>query len=58
MNIEVVFALPDRQVLVALDVDKGTTVEAAVALSNKVTAKTMLDFTDAIKALRAEGGGG
>jgi len=33
VNIEVVFALPDRQVLVALDVDTGTTVEAAVALS-------------------------
>ena len=33
MNIEVVFALPDRQELLALNVDTGTTVEAAVALS-------------------------
>jgi uncharacterized protein len=33
VNIEVVFALPDHQVLVALNVDTGTTVEAAVAQS-------------------------
>lgn len=33
MNIEVVFALPDQQELVILEVDQGTTVEAAIALS-------------------------
>jgi hypothetical protein len=33
VNIDVVFALPDRQELLALNVDTGTTVEAAVALS-------------------------
>lgn len=33
LNIEVVFALPDRQELLALNVDTGTTVEAAIALS-------------------------
>ncbi len=33
MNIEVVFALPDRQELVALEVDPGTTVEMAISLS-------------------------
>lgn len=31
--IEVVYALPDEQVLISLDVDQGTTVEQAVKLS-------------------------
>ena len=33
VNIEIVFALPDRQELIALTVDSGTTVEVAIALS-------------------------
>lgn len=33
MNIEVVFALPDRQELISLTVDPGTTVEMAISLS-------------------------
>lgn len=33
MNIEVVFALPDRQELIALTVDPGTTAEKAISLS-------------------------
>ena len=34
MNIELVFALPDRQELIALTVDPGTTVDAAIKQSS------------------------
>lgn len=33
VNIEVVFALPDRQELINLTVDAGTTVQAAISIS-------------------------
>lgn len=33
MNVEVVFAMPDQQELMLLEVDPGITVEAAIALS-------------------------
>jgi len=47
VNIEVVFALPDRQELVALEVDPGTTVGAAItlsAISDKFAGKDFSDY--------------
>ena len=43
--IEVVYALPDEQVLISLDVAQGTTVEQAVKLSGILERFTDIDLT-------------
>lgn len=43
--IEVVYALPQEQVLISLDVDKGTTVEQAVKLSGILERFSDIDLT-------------
>ena len=43
--IEVVYALPNEQVLISLDVDQGTTVEQAVKLSGILERFSDIDLT-------------
>ena len=43
--IEVAYALPEEQVLIALDVDQGTTAEQAVKLSGVLEKFTDIDLT-------------
>lgn len=43
--IEVTYALPEEQVLIALDVDQGTTVEQAVKLSGVLDKFSEIDLT-------------
>ena len=43
--VEVAYALPEEQVLIALDVDQGTTVEQAVKLSGILERFTDIDLT-------------
>lgn len=43
--IEVVYALPNEQVLISLDVDQGTTVEQAVKLSGILERYSDIDLT-------------
>lgn len=43
--IEVAYALPEKQVLIALDVDQGTTVEQAVKLSGVLDKFSEIDLT-------------
>ena len=43
--IEVAYALPEEQVLIALDVEKGTTVEQAVKLSGLLEKFPDIDLT-------------
>ena len=43
--VEVVYALPEEQVLISLDVDQGTTVEQAVKLSGILERFSDIDLT-------------
>lgn len=43
--IEVTYALPEKQVLITLDVDQGTTVEQAVKLSGVLDKFSEIDLT-------------
>lgn len=43
--IEVAYALPEKQVLIALDVEQGTTVEQAVKLSGVLEKFSEIDLT-------------
>lgn len=43
--IEITYALPEKQVLITLDVDQGTTVEQAVKLSGVLDKFSEIDLT-------------
>ena len=46
INVEVVYAMPDEQVIKAINVDVGTTAEAAVIQSGLLTRFSEIDLND------------